>query len=224
MIRKFIRNKDVPAPNQLAMKSPQFYLEIITKLVPAWGAALKPKNITSPRTWCALWAAAVAVANACRISEVLTMQGAQVLPNAMAVIVGAKGSNARMIYIGLPMDCCQYLNTDCARRPVFSVVYREVWDAVVRHGLAVQEPGHEHRTVTHSGRYAVVQKIAPILGEAAAGEAIGHKSKKSVRYYAHPDACAHDRAVIKATKARKGFFTQGPKWPDFLEVFGNAKN
>lgn len=222
MFKKIDKNRSVPAPNRLAMKSPQFYSELINRLVPAWGAVLKSKTITSPRIWCALWAGAVAVANACRISEVLRLLGSQVLPNGMAVVVGSKGSNARMIYTGLLASECEYLAASCAMRPVFCVVYKEVWDAVVRHGLAVQEPGHERRSVTHSGRYGVVQQLAPVIGERAAGEAIGHRSQKSVRYYAHPEECAHDRAVNKARKARETFNQQGPRWPDFLKEVFNA--
>lgn len=222
MFKKDIKKRPVPAPNQVCTKSPQFYSELVNRVNPAWGRILSAKAITSTRVWVALWAAAVAVANACRISEVLGMLGGQVLPNGMAVIVGAKGSNARTIYTGLLPSECEYLATYCRQWPVFCVGYKEVWEAVVGHKLAVQEPGHERRSVTHQGRYALAEKIAPVLGEEVAGQALGHKSSKSARYYAHPERCAEDRRVRKAIAARNKTLTQGPQLPDFLEVINES--
>lgn len=216
MFKKKSLKPAVPAPNRVCLKSPQFYLQCINKILPAWGRVLATKAITSTRVWVALWAGAVAVANACRISEVLGMKGCMVLPHGMAVILGAKGSNARMICTGLEPSDCEYLRVECAHRPVFSVEYLEVWRAVVGHGLAVQEPGHQHQSVTHQGRYSLAAQIAPNLGEVVAGQALGHKSSKSARYYAHPEQCAEDRRQRNAIRKRKELFTQGPQLPAFL--------
>lgn len=218
MFKDIKKQRSVAAPNRVCLKSPQFYLELITRIHPAWGKALSGKHINQTRVWVALWAAAVAVANACRISEVLRILGRQMLPNGMAVAVGSKGSSARMIYTGLLASESEYLRTECAMRPVFCVGYREVWGAVVGNGLAVQEAGHEHQSVTHSGRYMVVQAVAPFLGEEVAGEAIGHKSSRSARYYAHPEQCANDRATKRRIRKREEAFMQGPQLPSFLEV------
>lgn len=217
MFKDIKKQRSVAAPNRVCLKSPQFYLELITRIHPVWGKTLSGKHITQTRTWVALWAAAVAVANACRISEVLQILGRQMLPNGMAVAVGAKGSSARMIYTGLLASESEYLRTICATRPVFCVGYHEVWAAVAGNGLAVQEVGHERRSVTHSGRYMVVQAMAPVLGEEVAGEAIGHKSSRSARYYAHPEQCANDRVIRKRDRQRNKMFTQGPQLPCFLE-------
>lgn len=218
MLKNIIPKRSEPAPHFLCWKSSQYYLEAITKLVPAWGMALKSKNITSKRTWVALWAAAVAVANACRISEVLAARGSGMLPNGMVVTVGSKGSNARMIWTAMNVEDCTRCPQQIPSRPVFCVGYKEVWQAVVLNGFAVQEPGHQNRSVTHSGRYSVMQKAVAILGEDKAGEVIGHKSKRSNRYYTRPEECAHDRAARNAERKRKKFFTQGPQLPDFMGV------
>lgn len=216
MLKKLIPIKSEPAPHFLCWKSTQYYLELITRLVPAWGAALLGKHIVSKRAWVALWAAAVAVANACRISEVLAAKGSGILPNGMAVTVGSKGSAARMIWLALPYEDCTRATHEIPVRPVFPVKYKEVWEAVTRNGLAVQEPAHEHKSVTHQGRYSVMQQAMKAIGEDKAGEAIGHKSKRSNRYYTHPEECAHDRAIRKRDRERKEILTQGPQLPDFL--------
>lgn len=216
MLKKLVPIKSEPAPHFLCWKSSQYYLQRINALVPAWGAALLGKAITSNRTWVCLWAAAVAVANACRISEVLTIKGSGILPNGMAVAVGSKGSAARMLWLALPLEDCTRATHSIPSRPAFPVKYKEVWEAVTRNGLAVQEPAHQNKSVTHQGRYSAMQKFAAVVGEDKAGEAIGHKSKRSNRYYTHPEECARDRAVRNADRRRKEMFTHGPFLPDFL--------
>lgn len=216
MLKNIIPIKSVPAPHFLCWKSSQYYLERISKLVPAWGLSLSRKNITSKRAWVALWAAAVAVANACRISEVLRTLGSGVLPNGMAVTIGSKGSNARMIWLAMPTEdsirTCQAI----PQQPVFPVKYKEVWEVVVKNGFSVVEPAHQNRSVTHQGRYSVMQRAMAVLGEDKAGECIGHKSRRSDRYYTHPEECAKDRAIRNAERKRKEFYMQGPQLPAFL--------
>ena len=157
----------VPAPHILAVKSSKFYLELIKKLVPAWGPVLEKKNITIPHAWVCLWAAAVAVGNACRISEVLRTKGRNILANGHAVVAGSKGSSARMIDTGLQAQVADTFRTKCPTRNLFEVQYREVWRQVIYCGLAVQEPAHTNRTVTHQGRYRLVQEMEGAVGLAS---------------------------------------------------------
>lgn len=212
------RNTFVPAPSPLAVASPQDYLARIYKVMPDWGTKLKSAEIKDSFVWCALWAAAVAVGNACRISEVLRIEVRHVSANGLAVALGSKGSSARMIYLGMHQSEIDHILRLPPRLQLFPVRYQSVWRAVAYNGLRVQEPSHVRMSATHSGRYGLVQKLAPEIGERAAGEAIGHKSARSVTYYAHPEICGQERAIRKAQANTKKLLTAGPQLPEFLGV------
>ena len=212
------RNTFVPAPSPLAVASPQDYLARINKVMPAWGEALRNAQIKDKFVWCALWAAAVAVGNACRISEILRIEVRHLTPNGMAVTTGSKGSSARMVYLGLHQGEIEHILGLPRCLQLFPVRYQSVWRAVAYNGLRVQEPSHVRMSATHSGRYGLVQRLAPEIGERAAGEAIGHKSPRSVTYYAQPEICEAERKIRKARNATQKLLTAGPQLPDFLGV------
>lgn len=178
-----------PAPNRLALKSPQVYINRITKANPAWGAVVLSKATPSARTAGALWAASVAVANGCRISEVLRILNHQVQPNGTAWTVGSKGSNSRLLYLGIePADAVE-LRMAKGSFLVFPWDYQTVYRACLEYGFTEVLPNHQHRAVTHSGRYHLVQEVAQSAGEVVAGQVIGHRSKATAEYYAHPERC-----------------------------------
>lgn len=208
--------KLVPAPLPPALKSTQQYVEAILKVNPAWSGRLPRPQAIGLRAWSALWAAAVAVGNACRISEVLGIVGRDLLANGCAIIVGSKGSNARMIWTGIDPQTASDLHALSPLRPLFGVTYKEVWGVCVAYGLAVQELGHSNKSVTHAGRYTVAQKISAEHGEAVAGQVLGHKSRNAIEYYVSPQACAQRRAVQKRIKLNEQARTQGPQLPEFL--------
>lgn len=213
---KALRPRSVTTPTPLALKSPQLYLQLIMCVNPEWREKLKNVVLKGATLWCALAAAAVAIGNACRISEVLGLEAQHLLPNGNAIMLGSKGSNARIIWPGFTLDTALHLKSLPPHTPLFPVKYQDVWRACVTHGLTVQEPGHEHRTVTHAGRYRVAQQIAAIAGDAKAGEALGHKSKRAVMYYVDTKTAAKERAMRKRAAAFKSFTTQGPRLPEFL--------
>lgn len=179
----------VPAPNRLALKSPQVYIDRISKANPSWGAVVLSKALPNARTAGALWAAAVAVANGCRISEVLRILNHQVQPNGTAWTVGSKGSNSRLLYLGIdPSDAIE-LRMAKGSFLVFPWDYQTVYRACLEYGFTEVLPNHQHRAVTHSGRYRLVQEVAKTAGEVVAGQVIGHRSKATAEYYAHPERC-----------------------------------
>ena len=178
-----------PAPNRLALKSPQVYINRISKVNPAWGVVVLSKETPSARTAGALWAASVAVANGCRISEVLRILNHQVQPNGTAWTVGSKGSNSRLLYLGIdPADAIE-LRMAKGSFLVFPWDYQTVYRACLEYGFTEVLPNHQHRAVTHSGRYRLVQEVAQSAGEVVAGQVIGHRSKATAEYYAHPERC-----------------------------------
>ena len=147
------------------------------------------KATPSTRTAGALWAASVAVANGCRISEVLRILNHQVQPNGTAWTVGSKGSNSRLLYLGIdPADAVE-LRLAKGSFLVFPWDYQTIYRACLEYGFTEVLPNHQHRAVTHSGRYRLVQEVAQTAGEVVAGQVIGHRSKATAEYYAHPERC-----------------------------------
>lgn len=188
-ISKIKRFGTAPAPNRLALKSPQVYIDRISKANPAWGVVVSSKALPSARTAGALWAASVAVANGCRISEVLRILNHQVQPNGTAWTVGSKGSNSRLLYLGIdPADAVE-LRMAKGSFLVFPWDYQTIYRACLEYGFTEVLPNHQHRAVTHSGRYRLVQEVAQTAGEVVAGQVIGHRSKATAEYYAHPERC-----------------------------------
>ena len=193
-----------PAPNRLALKSPQVYINRITKANPAWGAVVLSKATPSARTAGALWAASVAVANGCRISEVLRILNHQVQPNGTAWTVGSKGSNSRLLYLGIDTADAVELRMAKGSFLVFPWDYQTVYRACLEYGFTEILPNHQHRAVTHSGRYHLVQEVAKTAGEVVAGQVIGHRSKATAEYYNHPERC---KKKVSKKQAEKKFLS-----------------
>lgn len=184
-MKQFSKNT-APAPYQLSLKSPPDYLQAINNVNPAWGMVLNAVDHISALEGCALWAGAVAVANACRISEVLRLQICNILPNGQAWTKGSKGSSGRLLFLGLtPLKAREFIVLP-RKLNVFPVAYINVWRACTKYGFADKLPNHQHLAVTHAGRYRLAQQIATNENEELAGEVLGHKSKNSIQYYVHP--------------------------------------
>lgn len=197
-IRKF---GSASAPNRLALKSPLVYIERIDKANPAWGEVVLSKPIPSATVGGALWAASVAVANGCRISEVLRIRNHQVQPNGTAWTVGSKGSNSRLIYLGICPEDAIELRKAQGSFNVFPWDYQTVYRACLAYGFTEILPNHKHKAVTHAGRYHMVQEVAETAGEAVAGQVIGHRSQATAEYYAHPERCKQ-KVSKKQTKEK----------------------
>lgn len=184
-MKQFSRNSAI-APLQLSLKSPPDYLQAISKVNPAWGIILERVERLSSLEACALWAGAVAVANGCRISEVLRLKICHLQPNGQAWTPGSKGSCARLLFLGLSLEQVREFYSLPRKLDLFPVPYISVWRACIKHGFADRLPGHKHLAVTHAGRYKLAQAIALEASEEVAGEVIGHRSKNSIQYYVHP--------------------------------------
>lgn len=211
---KFISRKSAPAPSPLALRSPQQYLELIKKVYPAWVASFPRMPQKSMSGMCALAASAVAMGNACRISEILGLKCRQLAPNGTAIVLGSKGSNARMIWTGFDPETIAYLRTlppDC---PVFPVNYMQCWRLLAACGLGVQEPGHAVVSRTHAGRYELAAQANAIGGAGTAGQVLGHKSKTAEDYYINPQKAASARR----RRMRQNLTQHGPNLEDFINL------
>lgn len=214
---KSIRKSSVSSPSTLAVKSPQDYLVLITKVYPAWASKLPSPTVTNRTLFVCLAAAAVTMGNGSRINETLGLCVKHLMPNGCAVIMGSKGSNARVIYTGFSPEQVSQLQTLPGNVPLFPVCYKQVWHACVTNGLFVRELGHVNNSVTHAGRYAMAQRIANVAGESVAGQAIGHRSKNAIRNYTDTKTAQRERG--KRIRLRHTPF--GPNLEEFLtaEVF-----
>lgn len=216
MHQKTLRPRSVITPTPVALKSPQFYLQIIKRILPAWGTKLNNVPLKGASLWCALAASAVAIGNACRIGEILAIKCGNLLRNGNVLIQSEKGGSVRMIWAGLSPDESDQLQQLPYMVPVFPVKYIDCWRAVKLMQLDETIPGHEHKSVTHTGRYAVARKAAELVGAERAGEALGHKSKRAVTYYLDPSMAKKERQARKRAQAIKFLQLQGPQLPDFL--------
>lgn len=178
-----------PAPFQLALKSPQDYLSIITNVLPTAGRKCLDVALESSTAGCALWAVAVSIGNGARISEVTRIKARNVLPNGTAWTEGSKGSNGRLLFLGLNPQQAKDIMALPGNVPIFVSDYNIIWRTATKAGLGCVLPNHKHRSITHSGRYSLVKKILEGASEEVAGEVLGHKSKRSIGYYSHPERC-----------------------------------
>ena len=174
-IENIKRYGSVATPNRLALKSPSVYLARINNVNPSWGMVLRSKQLNSTLIGCCLWAAAVTVANACRVSEILSITNDRVQPNGMAWTFGAKGSNGRLVYLGLtPAEASELRNAKGVFK-VFPWGYQHVYRACLAYGFSSVLPNHKHKIITHAGRYRMVQEIAEKACEYVKGN-VYHRS------------------------------------------------
>lgn len=144
--------------------------------------------------------AAVAIANAVRIGEVLSMTWAQVLPTGQGFIRPEKHSRSRLIYLGFPKPEIVVNRCELERARVFPFDYKSVWKYAKQCGLGVKINGHINDSVTHSGRYSVAKAVAAQLGERAAGDVLGHRGLKSTGYYLGKENVSEERARKRAAR------------------------
>lgn len=202
-IENLKRFGSAPTPNQLALKSPLVYLKRINRVHPAWGPILFAYQKISATVAGSLWAAAVAIANGCRISEILSIRSHQVRPNGCAWVVGAKGSNSRLIYLGLDSSEAKELYSSPLSFAVFPWDYQWVYRACKQFGFVQALPNHKHQAVTHQGRYALAKEVAGAVSDEIAGQVLGHRSKNTAEYYVHPERCKQKPRAQSTQKSYK---------------------
>lgn len=195
-----IRPNSVSTSYEVAFKSPSFYYEIINRLIPEWGRRILEGDRLSSLEGASLWAAAVSVSNACRISEVLRITPSRVQENGLAWTTGSKGSNARLLFIGaLPKDMEQ-IRTIAPEQKLFPVEYIDVYHACVKRNLVSKIDNHVNQAVTHAGRYKLAQSVSASASLEVAGQILGHKSKGAILYYAEPKASKKNVSKMEAKR------------------------
>jgi len=126
---------------------------------------------------------AVCKLNGCRIGEILSLEWCQTLPSGLAFIKGSKGSNSKMVYLGLTPQERENLYPSNSRTLIYHASYNEVYKCLVKYNCFSYEKGHLNRSVTHSGRYTLAEKVRGVLGQEAASQVLGHKGKTAIDNY-----------------------------------------
>lgn len=176
-------NNSVTTPLLFALNSLPDCVQICSRLCPDLMEICNRRIPRNNYAWLNIIPAFIAIANGCRIGEILALNWSNVLPNGMAFVSGEKGSNARMIFTGLLPSQVVFGKAKAGNTKVFPQSYQQVYHYAVMAGLSKKLSNRKNRSVTHTGRYNIVSSAANSLGLQAAKEIIGHKSKKSTLCY-----------------------------------------
>lgn len=124
-----------------------------------------------------------------RASEVLNIKQKDIIGNEYIHIHGLKRSNDR--YIHCPDLIAQFANIRNSTKstPIFQCNYGKYYRWFNRFIGGVNNPGKKNRRVTHRYRQEVIRKLKHGQGIEDAGVSgfIGHKSKKTLKYYLPPE-------------------------------------
>lgn len=176
-------NNSVTTPLLFALNSLPDCVQICSRLCPDLMEICNRRIPRNNYAWVNIIPAFIAIANGCRIGEILALNWSNVLPNGMAFVSGEKGSNARMIFTGLLPTQVVIGKAKAGNTKVFPQSYQQVYHYAVMAGLSKKLSNRKNRSVTHTGRYNIVSSVTNSLGLQAAKEIIGHKSKKSTLCY-----------------------------------------
>lgn len=203
--------------NQSLSKKPSdtYYRNIAS--VPSMKHILNSFYDLSARDQYLLNIGAVCKLNACRINEILSLEWCQTLPSGLAFIKASKGSNSKMIYLGLTPQDREDLFPSNPRTLIYHASYIEVYKCLVKYNCFTYEQGHLNRSVTHSGRYTLAERIRGVLGKEAASQVLGHKSKTAIENYLGEVDLKKERERKQRARIRLLKNVCGPELPKFLQ-------
>ena len=160
---------------------------------------------------------AVCKLNGCRINEILSLEWKQTLPSGMAFIKASKGSNSKMIYLGLTPQDREDLYPSNPHTLIYHASYIEVYKCLVKHNCFTYEKGHLNKSVTHSGRYSLAESVCSALGQEAASQVLGHKSKTAIENYLGKVDLKKERERKQRARLRFLASISGPTIPEWLQ-------
>lgn len=160
---------------------------------------------------------AVCKLNGCRIGEILSLEWCQTLPSGLAFIKGSKGSNSKMVYLGLTPQDREELFPSNPRMLIYNASYIEVYKCLVKYNCFSYEQGHLNRSVTHSGRYTLAEKVRGVLGQEAASQVLGHKGKTAIDNYLGKVDLKKERERKYRARLRVLNSIVGPTIPTWLQ-------
>lgn len=160
---------------------------------------------------------AVCKLNGCRINEILSLEWCQTLPSGLAFIKASKGSNSKMIYLGLTPQDREEMFPFNPHTLIYHASYIEVYKCLVKYNCFTYEQGHLNRSVTHSGRYTLAERVRGVLGQEAASQVLGHKSKTAIDNYLGKVDLKKERERKYRARLRVLNSVCGPTIPKWLQ-------
>lgn len=212
------RYNSVPAPIIKWVNNTQDYSALIKHLTPTDPALLATLSTLQTLERVALYVGLLCVSQGCRISEVLGLETRNLRPNGFAIIAGAKGSNARLIYTFMPeWLVAELVQADPLAKP-FTCSYNQVWRIMSKLGLGATIQGHANKAVTHQGRYSFAKQAVANLGISGARGVIGHRGAHTIEGYAMPKTTNAKRKRQKMTRIKKSDHFNGLTLQEWLEL------
>lgn len=212
------RYNSVPAPIIKWVNNTQDYSALIKHLTPTDPALLATLSTLQTLERVALYVGLLCVSQGCRISEVLGLETRNLRPNGFAIIAGAKGSNARLIYTFMPeWLVAELAQADPMAKP-FTCTYNQVWRIMSKLNLGAAIQGHANKAVTHQGRYFFAKQAVANLGLSAARGVIGHRGARTIEGYAMPKTTNAKRKRQKMTHIEKEIRRNGLTFQEWLEL------
>ena len=210
-------NRSYSPLNQSLSKKPSdtYYRNIAS--VPEMKHVLNSFYELSARDQYLLNIGAVCKLNGCRINEILSLEWCQTLPSGLAFIKASKGSNSKMIYLGLTPQEREEQFPSNPRTLIYHASYIEVYKCLVKYNCFTYEQGHLNRSVTHSGRYTLAERVRGVLGQEAASQVLGHKSKTAIDNYLGKVDLKKERERKQRARLRLLNSISGPTIPTWLQ-------
>lgn len=219
-----LRFNSVPSPLIMWVNNTQEYSALIQHLTPTTPELLATLSTLQTMERVALYVGLLCVSQGCRISEVLNLECRNLRPNGFAIIAGAKGSNARLIYTFMPLELVAELSSGNPLAKPFTCTYNQVWRIMSRLGLGAAIPGHTNKAVTHQGRYSYAAQAVANLGLSGARGVIGHRGAHTIEGYANPRTTNAKRKRQKMTHIQQEIRRHGLTFQEWLELTANIAN
>lgn len=216
-----LRFNSVPSPLIMWVNNTQEYCALIQHLMPTTPGLLATLSTLQTLERIALYVGLLCVSQGCRISEVLNLECRNLRPNGFAIVAGAKGSNARLIYTFMPLELVAELSKADPLSKPFTCTYNQVWRTMSRLGLGAAIPGHTNKAVTHQGRYSYAAQAVANLGLSGARGVIGHRGAHTIEGYANPRTTNAKRKRQKMTHIAQEIRRNGLTFQEWLELTAN---
>jgi hypothetical protein len=118
-----------------------------------------------------------------RIGELLSITaGDEIIPSSF-LVRALKGSTDYTIFIPLSARNRMLLDTFHPSHILFPVTYHTVWRQITNAGCGMRLRWRLNRSVTHSGRYKLAEKLTHLNERSRIGPLLHHKTITSSEYY-----------------------------------------
>lgn len=176
-------NLSVPPPLHHVRNTTLFYYEInsilptVQNLFP--GSCARESNCCRAMLTCLKICAIYNM----RITELLSVTSANVLPGCRVLCQGLKKSHSYIIFLPRLNTFMSDQNFIKKHYKLFPYTYMQCYRSSKSVGIQFSQNGNLNSSVTHSSRYSVASIVSENFGEITASNVLRHKSKSTINYY-----------------------------------------